>query len=51
MAVVAPEGLLGVLGGRLDFTYTVKPLDQPEEEPMLSVAMALTKYVPAFFQA
>jgi hypothetical protein len=42
---VDPDGVAGVLGGVSNVTES--GLDHPEVAPLLSVAIALTRYVPA----
>jgi hypothetical protein len=48
MPELCPEGTFGELGGV--FITTDIGLDHPEFAPLLSVAMALTRYVPPLLQ-
>jgi hypothetical protein len=42
-----PLGARGLLGGRLEDMLTDLPVDQADEAPLLSAALAVMLYVPA----
>ena len=51
MPEVDPDGVEGVFGGLFAAIVTFKMFDHPELAPRLSVALALTLYVPTLLQA